>query len=168
MFSRWIKWINGVLHIISLHRWRCFEKLTRNFHININQFIAQKYLCWYLFLKHYHNSLYVACQQLTTQGVVYWIFASSFYLRPISQKIFCWQLHFNGKFTLLHAITNHQITIFYVFHNNPDSKVHGANMGAIWGRQDPGGPHVGPMNFAIWEHSCCAMCKCFHGRCLRH
>ena len=31
----------------------------------------------------------------------------------------------------------------------PDSKVHGANMGAIWGRQDPGGPHVGPMNFAI-------------------
>ena len=25
-----------------------------------------------------------------------------------------------------------------------DSKVHGANMGPIWGRQDPGGPHVGP------------------------
>ena len=33
----------------------------------------------------------------------------------------------------------------------PDSKVHGANMGPIWGRQDPGGPHVGPMNFAIWD-----------------
>ena len=32
----------------------------------------------------------------------------------------------------------------------PDSKAHGANMGPIWGRQDPGGPHVGPMNFAIW------------------
>ena len=32
----------------------------------------------------------------------------------------------------------------------PDSKVHGANMGSIWGRQDPGGPRVGPMNFAIW------------------
>ena len=31
----------------------------------------------------------------------------------------------------------------------PDSKVHGANMGPIWGRQDPGGPHVGPMDFAI-------------------
>ena len=31
----------------------------------------------------------------------------------------------------------------------PDSKVHGANMGPIWGRQDPGGPHVDPMNFAI-------------------
>ena len=23
-------------------------------------------------------------------------------------------------------------------------------MGPIWGRQNPGGPHVGPMNFAIW------------------
>ena len=33
----------------------------------------------------------------------------------------------------------------------PDSKVHGASMGPIWGRQDPGGPHVGPMNFAIWD-----------------
>ena len=32
----------------------------------------------------------------------------------------------------------------------PDSKVHGANMGPIWGRDDPGGTHVGPMSFAIW------------------
>ena len=30
----------------------------------------------------------------------------------------------------------------------PDSKVHGAYMGPTWGRQDPGGPHVGPMNLA--------------------
>ena len=33
----------------------------------------------------------------------------------------------------------------------PDSKVHGAYMGPIWGRQDPDGPHVGPMNVAIWD-----------------
>ena len=25
-------------------------------------------------------------------------------------------------------------------------------MGPTWGRQDPGGPHVGPMNFAIWAN----------------
>ena len=31
----------------------------------------------------------------------------------------------------------------------PDSKVHGANMGPIWGRQDRGGSHVGPINFAL-------------------
>ena len=30
----------------------------------------------------------------------------------------------------------------------PDSKVHGANMGPTWGRQDPGGPHVGRVNLA--------------------
>ena len=30
-----------------------------------------------------------------------------------------------------------------------DSKVHGANRGPIWGRQDPCRPHVGPKNFAI-------------------
>ena len=33
---------------------------------------------------------------------------------------------------------------------SPDSKVHEVNMGPIWGRQDPGGPQVGPTNFAIW------------------
>ena len=33
-----------------------------------------------------------------------------------------------------------------------DSKIHGANMGPIWGRHDPGGPHIGPMNLAIWVY----------------
>ena len=32
----------------------------------------------------------------------------------------------------------------------PDSKVHGPDIRHIWGRQDPGGSHVGPINFAIW------------------
>ena len=36
------------------------------------------------------------------------------------------------------------------WYDSPDSKVHGANMGPIWGRQDPGGPHVGHINFVIW------------------
>ena len=35
--------------------------------------------------------------------------------------------------------------------NIADSKFHGATMGPIWGRQDPGGPHVGPVNFVIWD-----------------
>ena len=42
------------------------------------------------------------------------------------------------------------LTDYIVSCQHPDNKVHGANMGPIWGRQDPGGPHVGPMNFAIW------------------
>ena len=40
-------------------------------------------------------------------------------------------------------------------HSIPDSKVHGATMGPNWGRQDPGGPHVGPMNLAIWDPFLC-------------
>ena len=34
--------------------------------------------------------------------------------------------------------------------SHPDSKVYGAYMGPTWNRQDPGGPHVGPMILAIW------------------
>ena len=33
----------------------------------------------------------------------------------------------------------------------PDSKVHGANMGPTWDLSAPDGPHVGPMNLAIWD-----------------
>ena len=35
--------------------------------------------------------------------------------------------------------------------DNPDSKVHGANMGPTWVLPAPDGPHVGPMNLAIRE-----------------
>ena len=38
----------------------------------------------------------------------------------------------------------------YVRAETGDSNVHGANMGPSWGRKDPGGPYLGPMNFAIW------------------
>ena len=32
----------------------------------------------------------------------------------------------------------------------PDSKIYGAKMGPTWGRQVPGGPYIGHVNFAIW------------------
>ena len=35
-----------------------------------------------------------------------------------------------------------------------DSKVYGPNMGPTWGRQGPGGPHVGPMKLTIWDVAC--------------
>ena len=38
----------------------------------------------------------------------------------------------------------------FVSRTVPDGKGYGANMGPAWGRQHPGGPHVGPMNLAIW------------------
>ena len=45
-----------------------------------------------------------------------------------------------------HAQAYFECDGFYI----PDSKVHGAKMGPIRGRQDPGGPHVGPMKFVVW------------------
>ena len=39
----------------------------------------------------------------------------------------------------------------YISYTIPDIKVYGAYMGPTWGRQDPGGPHVGPMNLAFWD-----------------
>ena len=37
----------------------------------------------------------------------------------------------------------------YIVNIYPDSKVHEAYVGRTWGRQDPGEPHVGPMDLAI-------------------
>ena len=38
-----------------------------------------------------------------------------------------------------------------VLYHTPNSRVHRANIGPTWGRQDPGGPHDGPTNFAFWD-----------------
>ena len=57
----------------------------------------------------------------------------------ISNHVYCFIYNYSSMPWLQGRISKH-----------PDSKVRGANMGPIWGRQDPGGPHVGPMNFAIW------------------
>ena len=52
---------------------------------------------------------------------------------------------------LIYIILKKNYHIIVALHY-PDSKVRGSNMGLIWGRQDPGGPHVGPMNLAIWVY----------------
>ena len=74
-----------------------------------------------------------------------------------------------------------EITIFYrlsrseygrteqLSYDNPDSKIHGSNMGPTWVLSAPDGPHVGPINLAIREvpprvthmhcvsHVCCGL-----------
>ena len=53
----------------------------------------------------------------------------------------------------MQGLTTQQLSGFVTLNLSdvyPDSKVHGANMGPIWGRQGPVGPHVGPMNFSFW------------------
>ena len=76
--------------------------------------------------------------------------AETFWRAVINSKLGK-KMHFFTKFIL----NNHVLLSQHVGSCSitPDSKVHGANMGPIWGQQDPGGPHVGPMNFAILERT---------------
>ena len=62
---------------------------------------------------------------------------------PISCPVFCMNIQ--------PARWDPRLMPLMQVHANPNSNIHGANMGPIWGRQKPGGPHVGPMKFAIWE-----------------
>ena len=85
-----------------------------------------------------------------------WNYHGSLYIYHIHciapHKEFVMMFAFRGRgHTECHVCTILKLGCL-VWSSNPDSKVHGANMGPIWGRQDPGGPHVGPMNFAIWEY----------------
>ena len=60
-----------------------------------------------------------------------------------SREIHPWHiLHFQQQESI-------QPLVSCVWSDFPDSKVHGANMGPIWGRKHPGGPHVEPMNLVI-------------------
>ena len=82
-------------------------------------------------------------------------FDSYIYQKCNDMNILWWQIGsinrilvvFYSMFLMMQTLTS----ILLMANIHPDSKVHGANMGPIWGRQDPSGPHVGPMNLAIWE-----------------
>ena len=60
--------------------------------------------------------------------------------RPAHSPITEWAV-WQATYRMIQLVTQHDIFI-------PDSKVHEDYMGPTWGRQDPGGPHVGPMNLA--------------------
>ena len=84
--------------------------------------------------------------------MIYDKYANALFIRSqecMTDLLFKWPLRLECSFEwVLHIV--HSLMVM-VCHAIPDSKVHGANMGPIWGRQDPGGPHAGSMNFAIWD-----------------
>ena len=55
--------------------------------------------------------------------------------------------------SVLDSWTNYKLDVCSI-NTVPDSKVYGANMGPTRGQQDPGGPHDGPTNLAIWGCIC--------------
>ena len=64
-----------------------------------------------------------------------WFFMTTDFLPPIClNDVHRFPLALNGKYSI--SITLDTLIARF--------------MGPIWGRQDPGGPHVGPTSFAIW------------------
>ena len=74
-------------------------------------------------------------------------------LSPSGSRI-CPQTSAGTVITIFGSYTHTHTHIYICIYMYPDSEVHGANMGPIWGQQDPGGPHVGSMNLAIWVCMC--------------
>ena len=62
--------------------------------------------------------------------------------------------------TELHCLWLQCIITWHTWHHG---KVHGANMGHIWGQQDSGGPHVGPMN--LLSGTTCQLWTLLHNLC---
>ena len=58
-----------------------------------------------------------------------------------------WLLRWNWRLSHMKSIWN----LIFITSHKICFKVRGANMGHVWGRQDPGGSHVGPINFAMWD-----------------
>ena len=92
--------------------------------------------------------------------------------RSVEIKAMITGIHYNGIILYIHHSISNHLQIDCLFKSllkltaknsklcflaicegiySPDSKVHGANMGPTWVLLAPDGPHVGPINFAIWE-----------------
>ena len=101
---------------------------------------------WVLWFCYFYPQIYIL-----------WVFWLGFYYQIVI-KIDYSQMNWNTCLSACIMEVNlqsvsHALNIWmqYGLQNIPDSKVHGANMGPIWSQQDPVGPLVGPMNFAIWD-----------------
>ena len=77
-------------------------------------------------------------------GCLLWALILIKVLHPLLQCCVC-------NIVLYWAAFKRHLTVLHI--NNPDSKFHGAHMTPIFGRQDPGGSHIGPVKLAIWVMS---------------
>ena len=138
----------GPVHklFMSLLLKSCYKSCCSNFDSND---LMRLILCTW------HNSFAVmACAKLWP----YWIIIFQFRATHIHTRFGLWAHNLIVKWVPDHSGVSHvpigRLSSAGIFlkalHVDPDRKVHGANMGPIWGWQDPGGPHVGPMNLAIW------------------
>ena len=97
---------------------------------------------WWLFF--FHHKRAIMQKAFPSHGVIL-VFNSMMARMSNNTK-------FNSKLLCYYSIISWTIPEkLNGINENPDSKDHEAYMGPTWGRQDPGGTHVGPMNLAIRE-----------------
>ena len=121
----------AVLSYHSSKRW-CWLQQNRS---TIYMPVDTALVCPLIYYKTLWRELVLSCTEM--QMLSFWWY----FYHWLRCKFSFWQHRQCRKFS--------QIDISVLVCVIPESKVHGANTGPIRGRQDPGGPHVGPMNFAI-------------------
>ena len=121
-----------------------------------NVMSSNLYLRYIIFYRGYSQFIMVAWQ--LTSLLFGWIHVSSHlhdkyarWMGVSAELVISGSLYADGCMRVCCVCVCVRGCAFSVGDSIPDSKVHGANMGPIWGRQDPGGPHVGPMNLAICD-----------------
>ena len=95
------------------------------------------------------------------QYILWWVWFSERFWPHFTSRLsdlsarMCWFCgRDNVAFCILQCLRSflrEYIRLPWWSHDTADSKVHGANMGPIWDRQDPCGHRVGHMNLAMWD-----------------
>ena len=68
----------------------------------------------------------------------------------LQNYLFCFSHNVKSRFGYDSQSTQHNTAALWSLWTDHDNKVYGADMRPTWGRQDPGWPHVGLMDPAIW------------------
>ena len=132
--------------------------------INVSHIVNQKKQTWWRHQMETFSALLAICAgnspgtgEFPAQRPVVRSFDVFFDLRPnkqLSKQWWGWWFEAPPWSLRRHRNAMEQRVVWSVtWDTTPDSKVHGANMGSIWGWYDPGGPHVVPMNLAIWVYN---------------
>ena len=118
---------------------------------NVNPYNSKTvYLNWDASQATYMNPSKLVLQ---TQKYKIYIFCRVYYMFQTSPHKNTMDVYSSGEYhdnPYRYSVTKHH-DICWRSDTNPDSKLNGSNMGPTWGRQDPGGAHVGHMNLVISE-----------------
>ena len=113
----------------------CADSLSFGFQWkNFLNFLSKSKHFWMMLLRHpIHDGNSIGCYSNKT--------LSFLYAKNITIYVLYWPMH--SDYSCVDCTRDRGSD------NITDSKVHEAYMGPTWGGQDPGGPHVGPMNLVI-------------------